>query len=377
MLALTSRLFLFAASLSVTDMRAGCERFLFQTVGAEAEGGKLYQGVVRGIPPALHPPRSYRVEYPSAGAAAQAKGESYQTLGKNNRLMTPTFGQQLVKADDPRWLELQRTRLEDCLARGYTGVRVDFALTTLQPSWVSSGVPSDWDAQGEHRVRSGVTKLLESLAAVRPDVWVTINGLFVDAPPFTGFQAHLQAVTGGDVEYFAFRVNDKGQTEADSTVRVLQGLQAMIEARRQSKVMVAQAAGSATDGQARLSSLAAYLLVASDFTYYYYSTDMAYQGIEAYPEWAVPLGKPESDIGNLDSLRDSAERDLLVRRFARGRVYYNSGKAAVTVRADSTMQRLTVTGGRNPELGGDGALGYAAESQIELAPGAGAIFVGR
>jgi hypothetical protein len=357
------------------DLAAGCERFAFSSANVTSDGSERYTLTLRL--PVPSPARSYRVVLAAdATVTAHNPGESYQTLPYNNRLVMPDFYAQLVHAADPRWIDLQRSRLDACRARGYTGMRFDFALTTLDPTWIASGLPPDWQA-GDTRIRTETLAMFTALRAAAPTAHLTFNGLFTDVAPYAGFDDLLQTTSGGDVEYFAFRVNANGETERASTGAIRDALEGMLRARAAGRWGAALAAGRATDTEARLTSLALYLLVAGPDSYYYYSTDIAYQSLELYPEWSVPLGAAQSQPATLADLESPTVPGLFERRFAGGAVYVNTGTSSINVVLGTTSYLVGVSGSRSPELGGTGTMFTTPVTSVALSPGAAAIVLSR
>lgn len=357
------------------DLAAGCERFVFTGVGTTGDGSRRYTLMLRV--PIPSPARSFRVVLAAdAAVTAHNLGESYQTLPWNNRLFMPDFYAQLVRAADPRWIDIQLDRLDACRARGYTGMRLDFALTTLEPTWIASGLPPDWQT-GDARIRNETLEMFTALRRAAPTAHFTFNGLFTDVAPYTGFDDLLQTTSGGDVEYFAFRVNADGQTERASNGAILDALEGLLRANAAGRWGAALAAGRADDTEARLTSLALYLLVAGPESYYFYSTDIAYQSMELYPEWSVPLGAAQSQPTSLADLESPTTPGVFERRFDGGVVYVNIGTSNVDIALDATGYRVGLSGGRSLELGGSGQMFTSPATTVALGPGAAAIVLSR
>jgi hypothetical protein len=357
------------------DIASGCERFAFSAAGTTGDGSRRYTQTLRL--PVSTPPRSYRVVLAGdAGITAHNAGESYQSFPYNNRLVMPDFYAQLLHAADARWIGVQRDRLQACRARGYSGMRFDFALTTLDPTWIASGLPPDWQP-GDTRVRNETVEMFTALRAADPTAHLTFNGLFVDVAPYAGFDNLLQTTSGGDIEYFAFRVNASGDTERSSAGAIRDALEGMLRAGTAGRWAVALSAGRENDTVARLTSLALYLLVSGPDSYYYYSTDIAYQSVELYPEWSLPLGAPASQPASLAELESATVPRLFERRFDGGVVYANLGTSATNVDLGTTGYVVALSGGRSPQLGGAGTMSTSAATTIPLDPGAAAIVLWR
>lgn len=356
------------------DLAAGCERFAFTGVSTAGDDSRYTLTLRVPIP---SPARSYRVVLAAdATVTAHNSGESYQTLPWNNRLFMPDFYAQLVRAADPRWIDIQLDRLAACRARGYTGMRFDFALTTLEPTWMASGLPPDWQV-GDTRIRNETLAMFSALRAAAPTAHFTFNGLFTDVVPYTGFDDLLQTTSGGDIEYFAFRVNANGQTERASTDAIRDALEGMLRANAAGRWGAALAAGRAQDTEARLTSLALYLLVAGPDSYYFYSTDIAYQSMELYPEWSIPLGAPKSLPTSLTDLESPTTPGVFERHFDGGVVYANTSTSNVDIALGATGYRVGLSGGRSPELGGTGQMFTTPTTTLTLVPGAAAIVLSR
>ena len=357
------------------DLAAGCERFAFTGVSTTSDGSRRYTLTLRV--PIPSPARSYRVVLAAdATVTAHNPGESYQTLPWNNRLFMPDFYAQLVRAADPRWVDIQLDRLEACRARGYTGMRFDFALTTLEPTWIASGLPPDWRV-GDARIRNETLEMFTALRLAAPTAHLTFNGLFTDVAPYTGFEDLLQPTSGGDIEYFAFRVNTNGDTERSSVSAIRDALEGMLRAGIAGRWGAALAAGDPNDTEARLTSLALYLLVAGPQSYYFYSTDIAYQSMELYPEWSIPLGAPKSLPTSLADLESPTTPGVFERHFDGGVVYVNSGTSNVDVTLGATGYRVWLSGGRSPELSGTGKMLTSPTTTVALGPGTAAIVLSR
>lgn len=346
------------------DEPARCERWHF-TNATPIGNGFMYNGTFAKIDDYY----DYRVVLENEPSVTIPSGnERYQVFGNNNRIHVYTFGNYLLWPDDQRYQTQTQRRLADCLDLGYTGMRLDYALADISPSWISSGLPPDWNTGGEQRLRDGVVSQLTELRNSAPDANITFNGYFATTHPLSYF-TQLEPITGGEFEWFAFG-NTPGATEVD--LSVYGALGAMVQSASMGKWAVAQVGGLGPNGpenhDARRKSLALYLLVADEHNYYYYVTSGIYAALEYYPEWNLPLGNPTLPLLEMTA-NDFAPFEiegLIGREFENGWTLFNTSTDPVTIHFDEPVYEVVLVGGRVPELGGDGALDYKERTEILL-----------
>ena len=131
--------------------------------------------------------------------------------------------------------------------------------------------------------------------------------------------------------------------------------------------------GTRENVKARLYSLASYLLVARENSYYMYTPQCWY--LTYLPEWDLDFGKPVSQPTSPDELYDP-ESGLYIREYSKSLIVVNPDDTnAKTVRLDGDYLRVIPTGGNIPKLGGDGTLTLERVSSLTMQPQEGALLL--
>lgn len=332
-------------------------------------GLQVYEGEFRK-PAGRHV--AYRAEVARTQLSAPAAGESYQSGDYNNRIQMPQFGAFLVRPSHAQWRAQLDQRLRDALRAGFNGINLDFAFDSfVPPTWKATSAPAR-ALEAEHgKLPAAVESLLGHLAQRHPRAKILFNGLFT-VQNAENYHRYVRQVTGAGIEFFAFGV-DPDATEIDA--RTGEALLGLWKTRQAERLVVARAGGRADNTAARLTSLALYLLLADEHTYYAYQTDTTTQDLPYFPEWDVPLGDPLEQIDDLADVVDPARESLAARQFANGWVYFNAAKSETTVQLPARMQRVAIRGGLSDRLGGNGALKYTEVDRLMLRPGEAAILL--
>jgi hypothetical protein len=353
------------------DQPKGCESWRFSQARPTSEGFR-YSGSFAGFDGFY----DYRVVLAGDPSVAVPSGsERYQVSGNNNRIHLHLFGNYLIWPDDPRFQAQSRKRLTDCLDNGFTGMRLDYAIADLAPSWVASGLPPDWATGANLRLVDGVASQLAGLQKHEGTAEISINGYRATGDP-EAYYRFIEPISGGEIEWFAFG-NHPGAATVHSNV--FDDLRSMIRTASMGKQTVAQVGGLGPKGpedhDARRKSLALYLLVADESNYYHFTTDHYYRTIEYYPEWDLPLGNPHVPLASMTTsdLNPFGVQGLLGREFENGWTMFNAGAGPAVIHFGTPVYQVTLSGGRVPELGGDGALLYTEVSELVVDAGDGAL----
>lgn len=328
------------------------------------DGGVAYTGrLQRPTQKTLFSYRAILANVPTV--VAPAEGRSYQVSGINNRLQMPSFGSLLVDPNDAVWRDQLEKRLLDCLDHGYNGMRLDFAFDSIDLPWIATGRAIDSELSRVAAIPTAVNSILDRLSVAAPTAILTFNGYYVATGQKPFFDSYLDSTDGADFEFFAFGFR-RNATEihsgtAEAAARIL-------DVNRQGKWAIAVSRYEETNIAARLKSLTMYLLIAGDNVYYCCQTDRAGQNIPYFPEWDVPLGRPLAVLDELGALVDPRADRLFSRDFENGSVHYNAGNQPIEIDLGETHHRLSVTGGLDPIVGGDGVAHYDPVTVLAIEP---------
>jgi hypothetical protein len=190
----------------------------------------------------------------------------------------------------------------------YDGLFIDSANHILRPSWLKEGImPWDYDS---NRWRDGRYAALSFIKSYFPDKPIIFNGLHSDY----GADSSLALTDGGMWEDFAYNINNGSYRGEGNWWKAIQCMQENRD--RCSLVLVVKKPGLIGDIQARIFSVASYLLISNpnvvlSLSDYAHNTSLQY-----YPEFEISLGEP---LGDFERQPDS----LFVRRFEQGLVIVN------------------------------------------------------
>ena len=238
------------------------------------------------------------------------------------------------------------TASEQVHAFDYDGLFIDSAGHRLGRGAVYGVMP--WDYSPD-TWRDGRYAALRFIKAYLPDKTVIFNGLHSD----NGADSSLSLTDGGMWEDFAFSADDgsyKGEEKWWEAIRCLDS-----NKDRARLVLVVKKPGLMTDLQARIFSVASYLLVCNENVVLSLSDYAHNTSLQYYPEYEISLGDPLGDFSvNGDS--------LCVRAFENGLVAVNAS-SSVTRTLDlggQTWFKVVPTGGGFVDASGDwdGSLSY-------------------
>ena len=329
----------------------------------------VYEGVLHN-PAGRH--FAYRAEVVHSTLATPRKGESFQSGDYNNRIQMPQFGAYLVRPGQARWRNQLIERLGAALGAGYDGLNLDFAFDGfVPPAWRATSAPAPQLAEEHEQLPRAMEDLLGHLAQRHPRAKILFNGLFT-VRKVENYHRYVRRVTGAGIEFFAFGI-DPNATNIDP--RTGEAMLGLWETRRADRLVVARAGGREDNTVARITSLALYLLLADENTYYTFQTDATTQDLPYFPEWDVPLGAPVRKLDNPSDVVDPKRESLAARQFANGWVYFNGGSSETAVRLPARMQRFEVTGGMSARLGGNGIVNYTEVDHLNLKSGEAAILL--
>ncbi len=337
------------------------EQFVFASRVVREDGSVLYEGVADG--PGVAGRYSQRIAVAATPERRVPLAGAYQSGMYNNRIQMRLFGTYLVWPDHPSWIALTSARLAEALAAGYVGMRLDFVLDTLAPSWSASGLLADWEP-GDPRIADAMNELLAALRSSQPAALFAINGYFaIDEPEH--FYEYLDRADAADFEFFALSAQSESPVVEYSTTEAVEQIW---QTRAAGRLAIALCGAAPENVVGRLNSFAMYLLALDEGVLFYNESDAACQAVTWLAEWEVPLGAPLQAVDSWEDLLDPRGAFLLSRAFQFGSVLYNRDDAPVVVALDAPMYRLDVVGGQSPRVGGDGAAGYTPVTQVTLAP---------
>ncbi len=255
------------------------------------------------------------------------------------------------------------TAAEQVHTYGYDGLYIDSASHMLRPSWLKNGVlPWDYDPD---TWRDGRYAALSFIKSYLPDKQVIFNGLHSD----NGADSSLTLTDGGMWEDFAYDIETGAYKGEGSWWRAIQCMQANRD--RAYLVLVVKKPGLIPDIQARIFSVASYLLISNanvvlSLSDYAHNTSLQY-----YPEFEIRLGEP---LGDFSMRADS----LFVRGFERGLVVVNpfSSRSKLFPLEKAYDKVVPVGGGFvSPDGQCDGRLRYEKVSGMLTLPPASAVIL--
>ncbi len=329
---------------------------------------KLYYGEVNK-PSWRTAYRAYLRQAPSV--SVPLIGDSFTAQNSYNNRLQNKYGAHLLKPDHGLWKDLMQARLERCLDSGFNGIRLDFTHDTLRPPWIANAPVSIREQETHARLPELVSDFLSSLGESAPEAAILFNGYFVtqDKNNYVEYLTHTHAA---DIEYFAFDSPDS-QTVLSNVFDAFEGI---VQARFLGNAAIATVSTDRENTVSRMMSLALYLLIADELTFLWNAGDGSFQDIPYFPEWDVPLGRAlVAPVQELSDILDP--RGVLRRDFENGVVFVNPEESVVTLNLPELLFLLSVSGGYDPVLGGDGAATYTEVTQIELAGEKEAILVRR
>ncbi|MFQ5435937.1 MAG: hypothetical protein ACE5FD_13765, partial [Anaerolineae bacterium] len=131
--------------------------------------------------------------------------------------------------------------------------------------------------------------------------------------------------------------------------------------------------GARENVKVRLYSLASYLLVSRENSFYMYTPQCWY--LTYLPEWDLDFGQPVSQPTSPDDLYDP-ESGLYIREYSKSLIVVNPDDTNTkTMHLDGDYLRVIPTGGNIPKLGGDGALTLERVSALTVQPQEGALLL--
>jgi len=239
----------------------------------------------------------------------------------------------------------------------YDGLYIDSASHLLKPSWLKKKtLPWDYDP---NVWRDGRYAALSFIKSYFPDKPVIFNGLHSD----NGADSSLSLTDGGMWEDFAYNINTGSYRGEGNWWKAIQCMQRNRDTC--SLVLVVKKPGLIADIQARIFSVASYLLISNpnvvlSLSDYAHNTSLQY-----YPEFEISIGEP---LGDFEERPDS----LFVRPFEHGLVVVNplsSSSKSYSLKKD--YYKIVPVGGGFVNADGtcDGKLTYEKVSgEITLPP---------
>lgn len=318
---------------------------------------RLYYGNIGGVNRV-----SYRAYLSTNSSVRGPPGEDSYTRqnGYNNRIQD-SFGSHIIKPNNGLWSDILSDRIDNCTNHGFDGIRLDFSYDNVELSWIANAKVSQREKEIHDSLPAHVKNLLRDLKNSHSGSLIFINGYFVFGNK-SNYWGYLSEVDGADFEYFAF--DEPSETEVmGSTSEAMLGI---LGTQQLGKIAVALTNTGKENQIARMTSTVLYLLIANENTYFWSNggNDL-YQEVPYFPEWDAPLGKPLiPTITNISVL--AGPDGTLKREFENGVVYYNPGSQTVNINLDGNYKLLSVSGGYDSSVGGNGNFSYTDVTSLSL-----------
>ena len=236
----------------------------------------------------------------------------------------------------------------------YDGLFIDSAGHKLGESAVFGIMP--WDYSPE-TWRDGRYAALQFIKSYLPDKIVIFNGLHSR----NGADSSLTFTDGGMWEDFAYDINDgsyKGEKKWWDAIECMQK-----NNENSYLVLVVKKPGLITDFQARIFSVASYLLISNQNVVLSLSDYTHHTSLQYYPEYEISLG---NSLGNFVMLDDS----LFIRKFENGIVLVNpSSSISKAYNLETEYYKIVPIGGGFVDATGsyNGSLSYEkVNGEIEI-----------
>jgi len=244
----------------------------------------------------------------------------------------------------------------------YDGLFIDSAGHQTKASWLKEGnLPWDYSDEECRKARSASLSFIKSYL---PDKVVIFNGLHSD----NGADSSLPLTDGGMWEDFAYDIYDgsyRGEIKWAAAIQCIQK-----NNQSANLVLVVKKPGLIDDIQARIFSVASYLLVSNQNVVLSLSDYEHHTSLQYYPEYDISLGDP---LGDFTTTTDS----LFIRKFENGMVLVNPYSShSKTFVLEKEYYKIVPIGGGFVDASGnyDGSLSYEKISgELEIPPVSGLI----
>ncbi len=286
---------------------------------------------------------------------------------ENTRIFIPEYGSWLMDGNDlvdssaadaiNHWVNyFAVTASAQLYDYHYDGLYIDEAGNKLSPGAVNGIMP--WDYTSESW-RDGRYRALRFIKSYFPDKTVIFNGLHAD----NGADSSLSLTDGGMWEDFAYDIHNgsyKGKKKWWEAIQCMQE-----NNKNTNLVLVVKKPGLIDNFQARIFSVASYLLISNanvilSLSDYAHNTSLQY-----YPEYEISLGNP---MGDFTMTTDS----LFIREFENGMVLVNpDSNSTRTYILEKEYNKTVPIGGGFVDSEGKytGSLSYDKISgQVEIPP---------
>ena len=273
-------------------------------------------------------------------------------------------GNDLVDPDDPdamnHWINYYAVtasnQIDSC---GYDGLFVDAAAHSFSYKRLVNPDHMPWN-YNEDEWREGRRQALEFIKFHLPDKTVVFNGLHNRA----GEDSSLVFTDGGMWEDFAYSPQDEGDYQGIANWWA--AIQCIQNYREDNLLFMAvKKSGLIEDYQARMFSVASYLLVSNENVVLSLSDWTYHDSIQYYPEYDISIGEP---IGDFELREDT----LFTREFADGLVLVNPTETySKTYNLENEYYQIVPIGGGiiDRDATYDGYLSYELVSgEIEIPP---------
>lgn len=361
----------FEADLNNDKVFTDDERFACASTQARSDGTRVYTGSITGE--GSDDFYSYRVLIDGVASSPPDGAGAHQSGALNNRVQVRGFGSLCVWPTNPTWVALTHERLGDALAMGYSGMRLDYTLDTLDAFWSATGLTPDW-APDDQRIADGVDALLAGMKGAFPQAIISINGRYTlsDAENYPRF---MESCDIAEFEYFAVGYQPDHPYLHSSTFDMMENVWMT---RYMNKRAALVSGASTTNLAGRLRVLTMYLLVCDPGVMLYNHTENYLEDVVHLPEWDLPIGEPRTLSRWWYDIDDERGDLLMSRAFENGEVFYNPHQGApATINLQQPMHRLDIEGGLSELVGGDGRLVFTPVSgTITIPPGEPLILLG-
>ncbi|MFV1949864.1 MAG: putative glycoside hydrolase [Anaerolineales bacterium] len=300
-----------------------------------------------------------------------------------NRIVYTSYpGHFLMDPASEEWREHTLARVEEMLVMGYDGVHLDDVWADLElhggPNFVQADSSGNLLSEPYQETPSWYSKEI-----YMEDTKNFITFIEGNIGPAITYYNGLNENPGFDEAYYlpaADGVGLEAPLVADWVEDGIRGNESFWSAALEAYLSVPENKivswidfGKRDEIQSRLYSLASYLLVMRQDSYYMYTPQCWH--LTYLPEWDLDFGQPLNSPANLADLRDP-ETGLYLREYTNSLVLVNPDDTNLkTIQLEGEYLKVIPVGGNIPELGGEGRLTFERVSSLTLQPQEGALLL--
>jgi len=238
----------------------------------------------------------------------------------------------------------------------YDGLFIDEAGNKLSPGAVEGDMP--WDYSPESW-RDGRYRALSFIKSYLPDKTVIFNGLMAG----NGADSSLSLTDGGMWEDFAYDIHDGSYKGKNRWLLAIQCMQR--NHNNTNLVLVVKKLGLIDNIQARIFSIASYLLISNPNIVFSMTDYTNHTNVQYYPEYDISIGNPLGDF----TVNDDS---VYLREFENGLVLVNpDADSSITYVLPKEYHKIVPVGGGFVDSLGEysGSLSYEPTSgQVTIPP---------